>query len=68
MLSNERKEFPEKPEKVHISESLFTILEELGGYEMEKRGTVMVKGKGDCVTYWLLGKSSKARFNHLEIM
>uniref|UniRef100_A0A915K330 Guanylate cyclase domain-containing protein n=1 Tax=Romanomermis culicivorax TaxID=13658 RepID=A0A915K330_ROMCU len=30
-------------DKIHISESVYSILESTGGYEMEKRGTVMLK-------------------------
>jgi len=30
------------------------------GYEFEQRGLVAVKGKGELMTYYLMGKSNKA--------
>ncbi|XP_076019064.1 atrial natriuretic peptide receptor 1 [Genypterus blacodes] len=42
--------------KIQCSSSVFYLLEEIGGYMLECRGTLQVKGKGDMVTYWLEGK------------
>ncbi|XP_068164905.1 atrial natriuretic peptide receptor 1-like isoform X2 [Antennarius striatus] len=42
--------------KIQCSSSSFYLLEEVGGYLLECRGTLQVKGKGDMVTYWLEGK------------
>ncbi|KAF3698198.1 Atrial natriuretic peptide receptor 2 [Channa argus] len=42
--------------KIQCSSSTFYLLEEIGGYVLECRGTLQVKGKGDMVTYWLEGK------------
>ncbi|XP_030287214.1 atrial natriuretic peptide receptor 1 [Sparus aurata] len=42
--------------KIQCSSSTFYLLEEIGGYMLECRGTLQVKGKGDMVTYWLEGK------------
>ncbi|XP_061566805.1 atrial natriuretic peptide receptor 2 [Cololabis saira] len=42
--------------KIQCSSSTFYLLEELGGYVLECRGVLEVKGKGDMVTYWLEGK------------
>ncbi|XP_073331589.1 atrial natriuretic peptide receptor 1-like [Pagrus major] len=42
--------------KIQCSSSTFYLLEEIGGYLLECRGTLQVKGKGDMVTYWLEGK------------
>ncbi|KAM6960253.1 atrial natriuretic peptide receptor 1 [Tautogolabrus adspersus] len=42
--------------KIQCSSSAFYLLEEIGGYLLECRGTLQVKGKGDMVTYWLEGK------------
>ncbi|XP_020516105.1 atrial natriuretic peptide receptor 1-like [Labrus bergylta] len=42
--------------KIQCSSSAFYLLEEIGGYVLECRGTLQVKGKGDMVTYWLEGK------------
>ncbi|XP_008290888.1 atrial natriuretic peptide receptor 1 [Stegastes partitus] len=41
--------------KIQCSSSTFYLLEEIGGYVLECRGTLQVKGKGDMVTYWLEG-------------
>ncbi|XP_036967064.1 atrial natriuretic peptide receptor 1-like isoform X2 [Acanthopagrus latus] len=42
--------------KIQCSSSTFYLLEEIGGYVLECRGMLQVKGKGDMVTYWLEGK------------
>ncbi|XP_075891647.1 atrial natriuretic peptide receptor 1 [Nelusetta ayraudi] len=42
--------------KIQCSSTAFYLLEEIGGYVLECRGTLQVKGKGDMVTYWLEGK------------
>ncbi|KAI3376433.1 hypothetical protein L3Q82_016448 [Scortum barcoo] len=44
--------------KIQCSSSAFYLLEEIGGYVLECRGMLQVKGKGDMVTYWLEGKKS----------
>ncbi|KAJ0055923.1 hypothetical protein NL108_016115 [Boleophthalmus pectinirostris] len=44
--------------KIQCSSSAFFLLEEIGGYVLECRGTLQVKGKGDMVTYWLEGKKA----------
>uniref|UniRef100_A0A3Q4G5M1 Guanylate cyclase domain-containing protein n=1 Tax=Neolamprologus brichardi TaxID=32507 RepID=A0A3Q4G5M1_NEOBR len=44
--------------KIQCSSSVFYLLEEIGGYVLECRGTLQVKGKGDMVTYWLEGKKT----------
>ncbi|MEQ2200038.1 hypothetical protein XENOCAPTIV_020621 [Xenoophorus captivus] len=44
--------------KIQCSSSAFYLLEEIGGYVLECRGTLQVKGKGDMVTYWLEGKKT----------
>uniref|UniRef100_A0A1A8EL09 Guanylate cyclase n=1 Tax=Nothobranchius korthausae TaxID=1143690 RepID=A0A1A8EL09_9TELE len=45
--------------KIQCSPSTFYLLEEIGGYVLECRGTLQVKGKGDMVTYWLEGKKTQ---------
>ncbi|XP_061109244.1 atrial natriuretic peptide receptor 1-like [Conger conger] len=42
--------------KIQCSSSAFYLLEEIGGYVLQCRGMMQVKGKGDMVTYWLEGK------------
>ncbi|XP_024144591.1 atrial natriuretic peptide receptor 1 [Oryzias melastigma] len=44
--------------KIQCSSSAFYLLEEIGGYVLECRGVLQVKGKGDMVTYWLQGKKT----------
>lgn len=43
--------------KIHISDQCRRYLERLGGYEVEERGYVKMKGKGELRTYWLLSRS-----------
>ncbi|XP_042875510.1 receptor-type guanylate cyclase Gyc76C-like isoform X2 [Penaeus japonicus] len=49
-----------EPLRIHISEQCYKALEALGGYEMEERGLVTMKGKGEVLTYWLLRANNKA--------
>jgi len=44
--------------KIHMSESTYTVLESLGGYQSICRGEREVKGKGRMTTYWLTGKDN----------
>ncbi|EIJ40944.1 family 3 adenylate cyclase [Beggiatoa alba B18LD] len=39
---------------IHIAESTYLLLKDK--YQVEPRGTINVKGKGDMATYWLQGK------------
>ena len=41
-----------------MSESTYTVLESLGGYQSICRGEREVKGKGRMTTYWLTGKDN----------
>ncbi|XP_030833903.1 LOW QUALITY PROTEIN: atrial natriuretic peptide receptor 1-like, partial [Strongylocentrotus purpuratus] len=45
--------------KIHISSDTKEILEDFGGFNIELRGAVALKGKGVQTTYWLLGNSEK---------
>lgn len=40
--------------RIHISEATKGILDGLGGFKVEERGDVFLKGKGTCKTYWLI--------------
>lgn len=51
-----------EPLKIHISPQCKEKLDKLGGYITEKRGIVSMKGKGDVVTYWLIGKQRLQSF------
>ncbi|XP_050412391.1 atrial natriuretic peptide receptor 2 [Patella vulgata] len=48
-----------RPNKIHISTSTRDSLERIGGFEIEVRGLIAVKGKGEMETYWLEGTSHK---------
>uniref|UniRef100_T1KEQ4 Guanylate cyclase n=2 Tax=Tetranychus urticae TaxID=32264 RepID=T1KEQ4_TETUR len=41
--------------KIHISPQCRNHLTKLGGYLIEERGFVKLKGKGEILTYWLVG-------------
>lgn len=43
--------------RIHLSEATRERLVQAGGYELEPRGPIEIKGKGLMHTYWLLGKS-----------
>ncbi|KAK6047847.1 adenylate/guanylate cyclase catalytic domain protein [Cooperia oncophora] len=52
-----RMESTSEPEKIQMSESAHDMLAKFyPEYKTELRGTVDVKGKGTCTTYWLLGR------------
>ncbi|XP_066986545.1 receptor-type guanylate cyclase Gyc76C-like isoform X3 [Macrobrachium rosenbergii] len=42
-----------EPLRIHISQECRKALENLGGYEIEERGLVTMKGKGEVRTFWL---------------
>ncbi|XP_014672886.1 PREDICTED: retinal guanylyl cyclase 2-like, partial [Priapulus caudatus] len=42
--------------RIHVSETVVTELDKLGGYHMQYRGEIELKGKGFAKTYWLVGK------------
>lgn len=46
--------------KIHISVQAKEALDRLGGYITESRGYINMKGKGDVLTYWLVGATEKA--------
>ncbi|ELT90006.1 hypothetical protein CAPTEDRAFT_179119 [Capitella teleta] len=47
--------------RIHVSQSCTTLLEKLGGYVLEPRGLVSMKGKGDVYTYWLNDEDKSVR-------
>ncbi|XP_076675216.1 receptor-type guanylate cyclase Gyc76C isoform X3 [Andrena cerasifolii] len=49
-----------EPLRIHISEQCKDALDKIGGYIIEERGLVHMKGKGDVKTYWLTGATEKA--------
>ncbi|KAA3675687.1 uncharacterized protein DEA37_0001110 [Paragonimus westermani] len=42
--------------RIHVSPTTKEILDELGGYHLELRGKVELKGKGKVDSFWLVGK------------
>lgn len=49
-----------EPLKIHISQQCKEALEKIGGYEIEERGIVNMKGKGQVKTFWLVGANDQA--------
>ncbi|KAL5017260.1 hypothetical protein ScPMuIL_006849 [Solemya velum] len=43
-------------QRIHVSGYAKDALDKLGGYKLESRGEILVKGKGTMSTYWLLGR------------
>ncbi|KAL5970677.1 Retinal guanylyl cyclase 2 [Taenia solium] len=42
--------------RIHVSSPAKAILDELGGYHLEHRGKVFLRGKGEVDSFWLVGK------------
>lgn len=42
--------------RIHMSQETCDLLQKAGGYIIESRGPIEIKGKGKMNTYWLLGK------------
>lgn len=49
-----------EPLRIHISGQCKDALDKIGGYIIEERGLVHMKGKGEVKTYWLTGATEKA--------
>ncbi|CAH0720734.1 unnamed protein product, partial [Brenthis ino] len=45
------------PLKIHCSGACKSLLDQLGGYVLEERGVVAMKGKRDQLTWWLRGET-----------
>lgn len=46
--------------KIHISGQCKEALDRIGGYIVERRGVIQLKGKGEVITYWLVGATERA--------
>lgn len=55
-----RMESTGEPLRIHISWQCKQALDNLGGYITRERGLVNMKGKGEVLTYWLVGTTEKA--------
>ncbi|EDV21712.1 uncharacterized protein TRIADDRAFT_59712 [Trichoplax adhaerens] len=53
------------PNQIHISKESYELLTIFGGFEVEYRGTVELKGKGTMETYWLIGRLSPDQIDSL---
>ena len=42
--------------RIHVSNDTYEILQRLGGYKLDYRGEMEVKGRGMMKTWWLAGK------------
>ncbi|XP_022091375.1 speract receptor-like [Acanthaster planci] len=49
------------PLKIHCSKEIKENLDKIGGYTIEERGLVSMKGKGELLTYWLVGQDENYR-------
>lgn len=52
--------------KIHCSAECKSLLDRLGGYTVIKRGVIGMKGKGEVLTYWLVGEESHHRARRSE--
>ncbi|CAH1773880.1 unnamed protein product [Owenia fusiformis] len=46
-----------EPQKIHISHAMHSALERTGKFITEERGMTHIKGKGNMMTHWLIGKN-----------
>ncbi|XP_077987027.1 uncharacterized protein LOC144441346 [Glandiceps talaboti] len=46
------------PNRIHLGDVTYRILQEIGCFVMSRRGEIVMKGKGQIATYWLLGRRS----------
>uniref|UniRef100_A0A336LM52 Guanylate cyclase n=1 Tax=Culicoides sonorensis TaxID=179676 RepID=A0A336LM52_CULSO len=56
-----------EPLKIHISHSTKEVLDVFGTFEIETRGLVKMKGKGDMLTFWLTGEKESEPLNNMII-
>ncbi|XP_062989323.1 guanylate cyclase 2G-like [Elgaria multicarinata webbii] len=52
-----RMESTSLPLQIHVSMITANALQTIGGYDLEERGTIRIKGKGQQKTFWLKGKA-----------
>ncbi|XP_033123618.1 speract receptor-like [Anneissia japonica] len=54
------------PLKIHVSPECQKVLVKLGGYELEERGLVAMKGKGEIMTYWMVGQNPEYKIERIK--
>ncbi|XP_041362492.1 guanylate cyclase 32E-like [Gigantopelta aegis] len=52
--------------KIHCSQECKEILDKLGGYLLQERGVINIKGKGDKWTYFLVGEDRSQRIRRIS--
>ncbi|XP_034296183.1 guanylate cyclase 2G-like [Pantherophis guttatus] len=52
-----RMESTSLPLQIHVSNTTANALQRIGGYNLQERGTIRIKGKGQQRTFWLKGKA-----------
>nr|BAA75197.1 membrane guanylyl cyclase [Brissus agassizii] len=52
--------------KIHVSPWCKEILDKLGGYDLQERGLVAMKGKGEILTYWLVGQDPSYKITKIK--
>ncbi|XP_064635782.1 guanylate cyclase 32E-like [Lineus longissimus] len=55
-----------EPLKIHCSKETRDTLTKLGGYVLEERGLVHMKGKGEVLTYWIADEEVEYRQKRLQ--
>lgn len=55
-ITASRYESTSEPMRIHCSEATKKVLDELGGYHFDDRGTVHLKGKGEWRSFWVLSE------------
>lgn len=61
MINNKNQYFIFSALKIHCSSETKKLLDDLGGFSLIERGVVSMKGKGDRLTYWLIGEDPVSR-------
>ncbi len=62
-----RMESTGEPLKIHMSMEMKHALDVVGGFRVEPRGLIEVKGKGLLETYWLCGKEGGGFSRSVEL-
>ncbi|XP_071106522.1 speract receptor-like [Haliotis cracherodii] len=55
-----------EPLKIHCSRQCAELLHKIGGYTIEDRGFITLKGKGEMRTFWLTGEDEEKRHHRFK--